>query len=330
MLVFGNKAICYNSTAIDWTDINDWKKISPSFIKSQTYNPITDYNVLSANAGGFIIHIKNSSDVSGIGTTLDYYYNNSVPICYYSASNTPFVEPTDLMKPKYVKPDGLTICKSQKHTQEESILSTEGWNYSIKFIPESSAGKNAGYYVFDDSYLRNNNIPYLVEFTTECPYRYSSATYIYGLPSQGSGCAIWMGKVPTPYNKYDAYAALNRCTFSSINNLEITVSGVGKKYTESEIQYDNIPIFAPGDVNQYTPYNFSGRISYIKQLNNVKINQIGSYPRAIILANNCSYDLQASRTNTTHIDKCISVSSNNPVYCYSIGTATDCTNLIQG
>ena len=330
MLVFNNKAICFNSTAIDFAYYN-WQDIHPSFIKSQTYSNYHDSADLMGNCGGFIVHIPyNALRYTMPFSALDYYYGAEYPLCYYSATDTPFVEPTQLMKRKYRKPEGLELCKAYKHRQSETILNGapiinaparyEGtWDVSIKFVPPTSS-KGAGYYVFDDSYFVRNNIPYIVEFTTVSPY--TTPTYT-AQASAGSGCAIWMGKVPWTYSFSAAYPALNKCTFSSINNVDISVQTKGPSAT---------PVFAPGELGG-TQYNPTAEASYIKQLSNVKINQVGTGPGCLLLANDVVYhpgmDLSVYSTSS-HLDKCINVSSNVPVYCNAIGSMNNCTNVFTG
>ena len=58
MLVFNNKAICFNSTAIDFAYYN-WQDIHPSFIKSQTWNEGIDITSADENKGGLRILLVN-------------------------------------------------------------------------------------------------------------------------------------------------------------------------------------------------------------------------------------------------------------------------------
>ena len=90
MLVFNNKAICFNSTAIDFAYYN-WRDIHPSFIKSQTWNEGIDITSADENKGGLIVHLRfNSARISPYkdlvnklqGKEWAYYYDDSTPLCY--------------------------------------------------------------------------------------------------------------------------------------------------------------------------------------------------------------------------------------------------------
>ena len=312
MLVFGNKAICFNSTAIDFAYYN-WQEIHPSFIKSQTWNEGIDITSADENKGGLIVHLKDNYAIFSPYKVLvnklkdkewDYYYDDSTPLCYYSASNTPFVEPTPLMKPRLRRPEGLELCRAKMYRNKEESFSGQYW-YSIKFSPSGNYGANAGYYVLDDSFLTRNNIEYVVEFTTGPAY------------SAGSGCAVWMGKLPYEYTNSAAFACLNMATYSSINNLDIKIDNrVTTGYT------GKINIFCAGEAGQ----------TKLTGLNNVKIEQ--KYTSGgLNLVSNTDIDYMGADTYdyfSGSLGYCNNVSSNAPLCCSSVSSMNNCTNVVTG
>jgi hypothetical protein len=310
MLVFNNKAICFNSTAIDF-DYYNWQDIHPSFIKSQTWNEAIDITSADENKGGLIIHLNNSYNSwrSALIERMlykdwNYYYDDSAPLCYYSASNTPFVEPTPLMKPRLRRPEGMELCRAKLYRNKESSFSGQ-YSYSIKFSPSGNYGKNAGYYVLDDSYLTRNNINYVVEFTT-APAK-----------SAGSGCAVWMGKLPYEYTNSAAYACFNMATYSSINNLDVKIDNrVTTSYT------GKINIFCAGEAGQ----------TKLTGLNNVKIEQ--KYTSGgLNLVSNTDIDYMGADTYDYFggsLGYCNNVSSNAPLCCSSVSYMNNCTNIVTG
>lgn len=303
MLVFNNKAICFNSTAIDF-DYYNWQDIHPSFIKSQTWNEGIDITSADENEGGLIIHINNNSykSWSALKQKLlykdwNYYYDNSTPLCYYSASNTPFVEPTQFMKPRFKRPEGLELCRAKLYeNKEDSFKNKYGW--SIKFSPSGNYGKNAGYYILDDSFLTRNNIDYVVEFTTAPAY------------SAGSGCAVWMGNLPYEYTNSAAYACFNMATYSSINNLNVKIDN-----TPFPNLY-GLELFAKGEAG-YT---------YLIGLNNIKIEQKYTSGKLLLKPNTTRF----GDYDEGYLSYCNNVSSNAGVYCNSIGSINNCTNVFTG
>lgn len=320
MLVFNNKAICFNSTAIDFAYYN-WQDIHPSFIKSQTWNRGIDITSADENKGGLIVHLRFKS--SGPTNTLvnklqgkewAYYYDDSTPICYYSASNTPFVEPTPLMKPRLRRPEGLELCRAKLYYNKEESFRGQ-YPYSIKFSPSGNYSKNAGYYVLDDSFLTRNNIEYIVEFTT-APAN-----------SAGSGCAVWMGKLPYEYTNSAAYPCFNMATYSSINNLDVKI--------------DNTPLPGNGRTNnlfcagtEYSAGTYYNR-TMLTGLNNVKITQRYTAGSLALVPNTDMVD-PVYRTPISivayppYLYYCNSVSSNAPIYCSAIGSMSNCTNVFTG
>lgn len=315
MLVFNNKAICFNSTAIDFAYYN-WQDIHPSFIKSQTWNEGIDITSANENKGGLIIHLRsnfydlltafNYNDSDNIGTW-GYRYSDNVPLCYYSASNTPFVEPSQFMKPRFRKPEGLELCRGIMYHSNEATL-TGGYSvysrypYSIKFSPSGNYGKNAGYYILDDSFLTRNNIDYVVEFTTAPAY------------SAGSGCAVWMGNLPYEYTNSAAYACFNMATYSSINNLNV-------KIDNTELPGIRTTLFAAGTDYSYPDNNKT----VLNGLKNVKIEQRYT-SGAIVLSPNSTVDYGYDGS----LKYCNNVSSNAGVYCKSISSINNCTNVFTG
>ena len=320
MLVFNNKAICFNSTAIDFAYYN-WQDIHPSFIKSQTWNEGIDITSADENKGGLIVHLRfNSARISPYkdlvnklqGKEWAYYYDDSTPLCYYSASNTPFVEPTPLMKPRLRRPEGLELCRAKMYRNKEQTFSGQYW-YSIKFSPSGNYGKNAGYYVLDDSFLTRNDIEYVVEFTT-APAN-----------SAGSGCAVWMGKLPYEYTNSAAYPCFNMATYSSINNLDVKIDntklpGDGKANN----------LFCAGtDYSSLTYYNRT----MLTGLNNVKITQSNTAGSLALVPNTDIADpvyFTYGYNEYPRLDYCNSVSSNAPIYCSAIGSMNNCTNVFTG
>ena len=310
MLVFNNKAICFNSTAIDF-DYYNWKDIHPSFIKSQTWNEGIDMISADENEGGLIVHLRNnsSSSTNALVNKLrnkewDYYYDDSTPLCYYSASNTPFIEPTPLMKPRLRRPEGLELCRAKMYSNKEASFSGQ-YPYSIKFSPSGNYGANAGYYVLDDSFLTRNNIEYVVEFTTAPAYR------------AGSGCAVWMGKLPYEYTNSAAFACLNMATYRSINNLDIKIENKATQSYPSRIN-----LFCAGEAGQ----------TRLTGLNNVKIEQ--KYTSGgLILVSNSDIDFMSAVPQYYYdgsLGYCNNVSSNVPIYCSAIGSMNNCTNVFTG
>lgn len=316
MLVFNNKAICFNSTAIDF-DYYNWQDIHPSFIKSQTKNSNYDLSA-GENCGGLIVHLytrttayeKVYSAMGGLGSW-NLRYNERVPICYYSASNTPFVEPTQLMQKKYMKPNGLKICNSVLYENSEDYFRNE-YIYSIKYslsaTDQDYTNYGAGYYVFDDSFLRRNNIPYVIEFTTR------------PLNTDGSGCAVWMGKLPYEYSNSAAYCCFNRCTFSSINNLDVKI--------------DNTSLYgSPENLNNIFTCGEENSVSNITGLNNVKIQQNGGGESLRLVPNTTNMQpaqREPAPWDCGYLQYCNSVSSNKTLYCGSASNITNCTNIVTG
>lgn len=311
MLVFNNKVMCFNSSAVNWTEPYNWKDIHPSFIKSQTKN--SAYDLSAVNCGGLIVHLDTTTTAyqmvsSAINGTWMERYSDKVPICYYSASNTPFVEPTELMQKKYKKPDELIVCDSKLYRNEETFFN-ENYHYSIKYsLPANfydAISESAGYYVFDDSFLRRNNIPYIIEFTTR-PKN-----------SSGSGCAVWMGNLPYEYTPEATYCCLNRCTFSSINNVNIKINN---SFTGGTIN-----LFAAGgnDDSSISQSNITG-------LNNVNVYQNGSRNAARFIPNSNNITPGSTTEGYGYLSYCNNVSSNKTLYCEYVGTATNCTNLVTG
>lgn len=314
MLVFGNKAICFNSTAIDFAYYN-WQDIHPSFIKSQTWNEGIDITSADENKGGLIVHLKNNYDIFSPTNVLvnklngkewDYYYDDSTPLCYYSASNTPFVEPTPLMKPRLRRPEGLELCRAKMYNNKEATFSGQ-YRYSIKFSPSGNYSKNAGYYVLDDSFLTRNNIEYVVEFTTGPAY------------SAGSGCAVWLGKLPYEYTNSAAYPCFNMATYSSINNLDVKI--------------DNTLLPGEGNANSLFCAGEAGQTK-LTGLNNVKITQRNTTGSLVLVPNTDMlepvYRPPLGIVEYPRLDYCNSVSSNAPIYCSAIGSMNNCTNVFTG
>lgn len=315
MLVFNNKAICYNSTAIDF-DYYNWQDIHPSFIKSQTWNEGIDITSADENKGGLIVHLKLKHDIFSpyevlvnklIGKEWDYYYDDSTPLCYYSASNTPFVEPTPLMKNRFRRPEGLELCRAKLYANTESSFNSH-YNYSIKFSPSGNYNKNAGYYVLDDSFLTRNNIDYIVEFTT-APAN-----------SAGSGCAVWLGKLPYEYENSAAFACFNMATYSSINNLDVKIEN--KINTPNTGYRSRINLFCAGEACQ----------TKLTGLNNVKIEQ--KYTSGgLNLVSNTDIDYMGAGSQTYFsgsLGYCNNVSSNAPLCCSSVSSMNNCINVVTG
>ena len=154
--------------------------------------------------------------------------------------------------------------------------------------------------------MTRNNIEYVVEFTTAPAYR------------AGSGCAVWLGKLPYEYTNSAAYPCFNMATYSSINNLDVKI--------------DNTLLPGDGKANNLFCAGEAGQTK-LTGLNNVKITQRNTTGSLALVPNTYITDpvyFTYGYNDYPRLNYCNNVSSNAPIYCSAIGSKNNCTNVFTG